>query len=147
MKLRVVLSDAHLRRDVEWRFAQVVPIRDAVHERNDEVEARCEHAVEAPETLDNPRLLLRHDADRLDDANQDDDENGERDNRKTGRHEHSLPRKIPDCAADGPIARMATRYGRSAPSTSVEPRVATMYIVCRRGVSLDASTPFHFVPR
>ena len=81
LQLRVVLGDADLRRHVERRFAQVVPVRDAVEERDDEVESRREHRVEAAEPLDDPRLLLRHDADRLDDADQDNDENRKRDER------------------------------------------------------------------
>ena len=47
----------------------------------------CEHAVEAAQPLDDPRLLLRHDPDRLDDADQDDDENRKRDERIPGLHE------------------------------------------------------------
>src|SRR6185312_14819368 len=38
LQLRVVLRDADLRRYVERRLAQIVAIRDAVEERNDEVE-------------------------------------------------------------------------------------------------------------
>ena len=61
------LRDADLRRHVERDLAQVVPVGDAVDERDDEVEARLQHRVEAAEALDDPRALLRHDADRADD--------------------------------------------------------------------------------
>ena len=43
----------------------------------DEVEARLEHRVEAAEPLDDPRVLLRHDANRLDDDDERDDEQRE----------------------------------------------------------------------
>ena len=71
------LRDADLARHVERDLAQVVPVRDAVDERDHEVEARLEHRVEAPEPLDDPRVLLRHDADRLDDDDERDDEQRE----------------------------------------------------------------------
>ena len=44
LQLRVVLGDADLRRHVERRLAQVVPVGDAVDERHDEIEAGREHA-------------------------------------------------------------------------------------------------------
>jgi hypothetical protein len=120
-----------------------VPIRNPVHERNDEIESRRQHAEEASKPLDDPGVLLRHHAYRLDDADQDDDEDHERHERKTGLH---LP----------PAARTLSRLSCYEPgwleacslsSTSVEPRVPTMYIVLRRAVSLDANTPSQCVPR
>src|SRR5689334_14719 len=85
-ELRVVLRDADLRRHVERRLAQIVAVRDAIEKRHDEIEAGREHAVEAAEPLDDPRMLLRHDADRLHDPDQDDDEDDERDDRKARWH-------------------------------------------------------------
>src|SRR5438034_224591 len=38
-------------------------------------------------------------------------------------------------------------YGRRSETTSVDPRVATMYIVTARAVSGAASSAFHWVPR
>jgi hypothetical protein len=49
-------------------------IRDAIHERDHEVEPGLEHRVEAPEPLDDPRVLLRDHANRLDDDDDGDDE-------------------------------------------------------------------------
>ena len=73
------LGDADLRRHVERNLAQVVAVGDAVDERDDEVEARLQHRVEAAEPLDDQRVLLRHDADRLHDDDERDDEERERD--------------------------------------------------------------------
>ena len=65
LQLRVVLGDADLARHVERNLAQIVLVRDAIDERDHEIEAGLQHGVEAPEPLDDERVLLRHDADRL----------------------------------------------------------------------------------
>ncbi len=63
-----------------------MPIGDAVEKRDHEIEAGREHRMEPAEALDDPRALLRDDADRLDDADQDDDEDRKGDERISGRH-------------------------------------------------------------
>jgi hypothetical protein len=74
LELRVVLGDADLAGDVEGYFAQVVLVGDAVDERQHEIESRRQDGVEPSQPLDHQRVLLRHDADRLDD---DDDRHNE----------------------------------------------------------------------
>jgi len=39
-----------------------MPVRDAVEERDDDVQARLEHLLELAQPLDHPGALLRHDA-------------------------------------------------------------------------------------
>ena len=74
LQLRIVLGDANLAGDIERDFAQVVLIRDAIDERQHEVEPRSQHRMEPPEALDDQRMLLRNDADRLDDDDDGHDE-------------------------------------------------------------------------
>jgi hypothetical protein len=64
LKLRVVARDANLAGDIERHFLQAVLVRDVVDEGDQEVQARRERGVKAPEPLDDPRVLLRHDLDR-----------------------------------------------------------------------------------
>ena len=92
LQLRVVLGDADLARHVERDLAQVVPVGDAVDERDHEIEPRLQHRVEAPEPLDDQRVLLRHDADRRDDDDERDDEQRDREQRRTEPHGECLQR-------------------------------------------------------
>ncbi len=116
-----------------------MPVGDAVDERDDEIETRPEHRVEATEPLDHPRVLLWHHPDRLDDDDQRDDEQDERDGGKADVHAG-----ISSSVANAYGRR---RYGMRSAMTSVEPRIATMYIDSARGVSGAAVTADHSVPR
>jgi methyl coenzyme M reductase gamma subunit len=57
-------------------FAQIVRVRDAIDKGNDKVETRLQYRVEATEPFDDQRMLLRHDAYRLDDDDYRNDEQG-----------------------------------------------------------------------
>ena len=81
LELRVVLGDADLARHVERYFAQVVLVGDAIDKRNDEIQSRREDGMKSPEALDDQRVLLRNDADCLDDDDHRDDKQRERDDR------------------------------------------------------------------
>ena len=72
---------------VERDLAQVVPVGDAVDERDHEVEAGLQHGVEAAQPLDDPGVLLRHHADRLHHDDQRDDEKHEGGDCRAGPHE------------------------------------------------------------
>ncbi len=92
LQLRVVLGDADLARDVERDLAQIVAVGDAIDERDDEVEPRLEHREETPQPLDDEGVLLRHDADRARDDDDGDDEECDREKRRTEPHGECLQR-------------------------------------------------------
>ena len=61
-------------------------IDDTVDERHDEIESRLEHRVELAPSLDDPRALLRHDAYRLNNDDQHDNEQQEGEDRRSELH-------------------------------------------------------------
>ena len=63
--LHVVARDADLRRDVDRRFLQRMPVADDVEERNQDVKPGMQHAGKPAEPLDDVRALLRDDDRRL----------------------------------------------------------------------------------
>ena len=68
----VVLRDHRLRRERNHLLAHVDERPEAVDERDEEVQARIEGAVVAPEALDDAGARLRHDPDRPHEGDQDD---------------------------------------------------------------------------
>jgi hypothetical protein len=69
-------------------LAQIVPVRDAIDERNHEIQAGLEHRVETAQALDDPRVLLRNHADRLDHDDDRDDEQRKREDGRTVPQRH-----------------------------------------------------------
>ena len=65
LHLGVVARDTDLRRDVDGKLGETVAIGDAIHERDDDVQAGLQCPVVFAEPLDHPGILLRHDLDRL----------------------------------------------------------------------------------
>ena len=132
LQLRIVLGDADLRRHVERNFAQVVLVRDAIDERDHEIEAGLQHGVEAPESLDDERMLLRHHANRLRNHDERDDEQRDGEQRR---------------ADHGKGLHYRFSHGLRSDSTRTLARVATMYIVSARAVSDVASSASQSEPR
>ena len=86
LQLGVVLGDADLAGHVERDFPQVVPVGDAIDERDHEIEAGLQHRVEPPQPLDDERVLLRNDPDRLGDDDDGHDEQRDREQRRPDPH-------------------------------------------------------------
>ena len=61
LHLHVVARDADLRRDIERRFLQRVPVADDVDKRHQDVKSGVEHAGIPAQPFDDERTLLRHD--------------------------------------------------------------------------------------
>ena len=77
-------------------------VGDTVEEGDDQIEARLERAVEAPEALHHPGALLRHDAHALDDEGHDHAQNQnpwpvarQRGNYRRNDGEHDRKTKLP----------------------------------------------------
>ncbi len=135
LQLGVVLGDADLAGNVERDFPQVVPVGDAIDERDHEIEPGLQHRVEPPQPLDDERVLLRNDPDRLGDDDDGHDEQRDREQRRPDPHGVGLHLRPGHCA------------GFRSDSTSTEPRIAVMYIVSRRGTSGAASSASQSDPR
>ena len=71
---RVVARDADLAGDVQRDLLERMAVGHPVDEGDDDVQARRQRGVVAPQALDDPRVLLGDDLDRLDDEDHGDHE-------------------------------------------------------------------------
>lgn len=60
--LRIALGDADLLRDIERGLPQVELVSHAIGDRDQDIEPRLEYSRESSQPLDDPGMLLGHDA-------------------------------------------------------------------------------------